>query len=139
MRKFIFMMLLCTAFGVKYASAQGGGLNNNSDLRVPVPGSVNTTAPYIRVIVPTPPAMPPMPGVPAISPVPTLPSGGLLPAVPQSPALPAGPSAGSAGGAPTGPAAGGPPAAIGGILPNLPILPPVPPIPPLPEVRLPSA
>lgn len=135
MRKFIFIMLLCTAFGVKYASAQGGS-SNNSDLRVPVPGSINTTAPYIRVIVPTPPAMPPMPGVPAISPVPTLPSGGLLPAVPTSPALPVGPTGGTTG----GPTVGGGATSVqfGGVLPNLPILPPVPPIPPLPEVRLPS-
>jgi hypothetical protein len=134
MRKLL-LVLICTAISMTSALAQKG-LNNNSNLRVPVPGSVGTTAPFIRVIVPIQPTMPSMPGIPSISPVVTLPSGGLLPAVPANPSVPKGPTSGvttSSKGANIGqnPSVGN----LSG-LPSLPSLPPVSPIPPLPQLKL---
>lgn len=132
MKKIIFIVLLFAVFGLEKASAQSG-LNNNSDLRVPVPGNMNTTTPFIRIIVPAQPTMPTMPGVPVISPVATLPSGGLMPTVPVRPAIPT-PSSAQVR---INGVAASPSVTITGVLPNLPILPPVSPIPPMPEVRLP--
>lgn len=135
MRKVIFILLLFAVFGIEKVRAQSG-LNNNSDIKVPVPGNINTTARFIRVIVPAQPTMPTMPGIPTISPIPTLPSGGLMPNVPANPTIPAGPSGASTGiSAQVGP----PSLAITGVLPTLPILPPLPPVAPSPEIRVPEA
>lgn len=134
MRKIIFILLLFAVFGLEKAIAQTG-LNNNSDVKVPVPGNINTTAPFIRVIIPAQPAMPTMPGVPAISPIPTLPSGGLMPSVPVRPAIPVGPNGTSTG---ISVQVGPPSFAITGVLPNLPILPPLPPMAPSPQIKLPG-
>jgi hypothetical protein len=132
MKKIIFILLLFAVFGFEKASAQSG-LNNNSDVKVPVPGNINTTTPFIRVIVPAQPTMPTMPGAPLVSPVATVPSGGLMPSVPVRPAVPT-PSSAQVRVTAT---AGGPSVTITGVLPTLPILPPVSPIPPMPEIRLP--
>lgn len=133
MKKIIFIALLFAVFGLEKAVAQSG-LNNNSDLRVPVPGNMNTTTPFIRIIVPAQPTMPTMPGVPVVSPIATVPSGGLMPSVPARPVIPTGPGAVQGGGIAIAPTTS---LTITGILPSLPILPPVSPIPPMPEVRLP--
>lgn len=137
MRKIIFILLLFAVFGLKKSIAQNTniGINNASDLRVPVPGNINTTAPFIRVIVPAQPTMPTMPGVPAISPIPTLPSGGLMPSVPVRPAIPVGPNGASSGISVQG---GTSSFTITGVLPNLPILPPLPPMAPSPQIKLPG-
>ncbi len=134
MRKIIFILLLFTVFGLQKASAQLGK-NNNSDAKVPVPGNISTTAPFIRIIVPAQPAMPTMPGVPAVSPIPTLPSGGLMPSVPVRPAIPVRPNGASSGISVQG---GTSSFTITGILPNLPILPPLPPMAPSPQIKLPG-
>ena len=133
MRKIIFTLLLLAVFNLNEAVAQSG-LNNNSDVKVPVPGNISTTAPFIRVIVPNQPTMPTMPGAPLVSPINTLPSGGLVPTVPLRPAIPVGPN-GTQSGISIAPNTSS--ISVTGILPNLPILPPVSSIPPMPEVRLP--
>lgn len=134
MRKIIFILLLFTVFGLQKASAQLGK-NNNSDAKVPVPGNISTTAPFIRIIVPAQPVLPTMPGVPVVSPIPTLPSGGLMPSVPVRPAIPAGPGAASTTiSVPTGASS----LTVTGILPNLPILPPLAPMAPAPQIRVPA-
>lgn len=133
MRNIIIILLLITAFGLNKANAQKG-LNNNSDLRVPVPGSISTTAPYMRVIVPAQPTMPSMPGIPSISPIASLPSGGLMPLVPSNPALPVGPNGSVRASSIPG---GSSSVNITGALPKLPTLPPLSPIPPNPEIRVP--
>ncbi len=131
MRKIFFIMLLLTAFSLDKANAQRG-LNNNSDLRVPVPGNINTTAPFIRLIVPPQPTMPIMPLVPSLSPIATPSSGGLMPLLPIRPAIPFGP------GTQFGISTTDIPSSLSniGASPRLPILPPVSPIPPMPQIRL---
>ena len=133
MRKTLFIMLLLAAFGLEKANAQKG-LNNNSDLRVPVPGNINTTAPFIRLIVPPQPSMPVMPGAALITPVAALPAGGIMPLIPTRPLIPIGP------GTQYGNSNINNPNSVSnmGVLPYVPMLPPVSPIPPMPVVRLPK-